>query len=316
LTFAAILFVGSTAAQAQSNRTWVSATGADSGTCTFASPCRTFQYALGWTTNQGQINALSDGDFGVVTVNKSVTIDGTGHLVSINTGNSQNAITFTPSTTGDVLYLRSIQLDGNHQGGTPSAYWTGINFTGTGGALVVQDCSIANFSANGVNVNTTNGGEVYVRDSTLTNNEIRGIVVNNSGSGTAVVSIDNVRLTNNGKYATGTGFEALNGVRGTIRDAIISGSGYAGISVVGTNANPSSINVESSVVHNNGAIGIAVGFGTSANGTVRLSNVDIFDNNGSNYSYAVGQGTVISFGNNRSRGNLAENPPSLTVSQM
>ena len=59
------------------SRTWVSAaSGSDSNPCTRASPCLTFAAALAQTEAGGEIDVLDPGDFGPVTITKSVSIYG------------------------------------------------------------------------------------------------------------------------------------------------------------------------------------------------------------------------------------------------
>ena len=69
-------------------QTWVSATGSDGGSCQFTAPCRTFQYAHSRTTSRGAINVISSGEFGPLTITKSISIvaDGVEALISASTG--------------------------------------------------------------------------------------------------------------------------------------------------------------------------------------------------------------------------------------
>ncbi len=93
LMSAAVLFCSASASATSTLiHTWVSGSGSDSNTCTFASPCLTFQGALTNTSEYGIISAKDAGDFGAVSINKSVTIDGA------NLG----SITFT---SGDGIYI-------------------------------------------------------------------------------------------------------------------------------------------------------------------------------------------------------------------
>ena len=62
--------------QAQAPRTWVSGFGDDANACSRTAPCKTFAGAIGKTAVAGQIHVLDSGDYGAVTITKSVTIDG------------------------------------------------------------------------------------------------------------------------------------------------------------------------------------------------------------------------------------------------
>src|SRR6266545_5040208 len=64
-------------ARALNDHSWVSATG--SGTaCTRTAPCTSFQAAHDATNAGGVISVLDSGDFGAVTINKSLTIRAEG----------------------------------------------------------------------------------------------------------------------------------------------------------------------------------------------------------------------------------------------
>jgi hypothetical protein len=86
------IFSAALLAQAQAPRTWVSSAGDDSNACTPISPCKSFAGALPKTVAGGEINCLTAGGFGPVTINKAVTIDCTGTLGSIYA---------PPGTSGD-----------------------------------------------------------------------------------------------------------------------------------------------------------------------------------------------------------------------
>src|SRR5450432_2266618 len=68
----------STPANAQATRTWVSGVGDDANPCSRTAPCKTFAGAISKTTAAGVISVLDPGGFGVVTITKSMTIDGGG----------------------------------------------------------------------------------------------------------------------------------------------------------------------------------------------------------------------------------------------
>ena len=53
------LFITSSIAQAQIQRTFVSTTGTDAGNCNPNAPCRTFGYAMTQTASGGEIIALT-----------------------------------------------------------------------------------------------------------------------------------------------------------------------------------------------------------------------------------------------------------------
>ena len=298
LSVMALTVLVSSATMAQNNKTWVAQDGDDTSVnCSFTAPCKTFAVAVSKTNNQGEVVAKTGGNFGAVTITQSITINGLGQSTGIQIPNSGNAITITMTNLSDVAHLNGLNLNGMHQGGTPSALFTGIVFNGIG-ALVVENTNVENFSNGGINFSpAAGGGELYVRDSTITNNEFFGIQAASNTSGNAFVSIDETRLTNNGTL-------------GAMRNGIISGSGAAAIAAQPA-AGTSLFNVESTLIHNNNN-GILAGF-AAGTATVRISNTTIVDNTGSGFTYTGGS-NVISMGNNKVTGNPSSNgPPSGVV---
>jgi hypothetical protein len=161
LLFATLtLGIGSTA-YAQATRTWVSGVGDDANPCSRTAPCKTFAGAISKTAAGGEIDVLDDGGFGAVTITKSITIDGGGHLAGILISGATNGVIINAAAT-DVVVLR------------------GLTFTGISGALnavrylaakyvVVEDSSIGGFT-NGINMATTVvNGRMDIRNVQLTN---------------------------------------------------------------------------------------------------------------------------------------------------
>src|SRR5215813_2100820 len=83
LGLALILCLPTTHANAQATRTWISGVGDDVNPCSRTAPCKTFAGAISKTANPGEIDSLDPGGFGIVTITKSVTLDGQGQLASI-----------------------------------------------------------------------------------------------------------------------------------------------------------------------------------------------------------------------------------------
>src|SRR5689334_20032246 len=100
-------------------RTFVSGTGAGVA-CTRAAPCATFSAAHTATDVNGEINCLDAGDFGPLTITKSITIDCAGTAAVIST----SGIGVTINTAGVVVRLRNLMIKGL---GTDSG--PGIKFT-------------------------------------------------------------------------------------------------------------------------------------------------------------------------------------------
>ena len=100
-----------TGAAAALAETWVSNPGTDSGTCALAAPCATFRYAATQTASGGAIHVANSGSYGVVTLNRAVSIlapDGVEATIAVpakGTGITVNA-------GAGVMVLRGIHITG------------------------------------------------------------------------------------------------------------------------------------------------------------------------------------------------------------
>jgi hypothetical protein len=170
-----------TPAFAQATRTWVSGVGDDANPCSRTAPCKTFAGAISKTATGGEINCLDPGGFGGVTITKSIAIicqTGTaGVLVS-----GTNAITVNAPAGAEIL-LYGLDMEG--LANTSSA--AGLNGVQIFSASIVtvQNCSIRNFSQNGINAAVA-GARVMVLDSFIDSNN-GGI--NIGAAGAAVTGI-------------------------------------------------------------------------------------------------------------------------------
>ena len=77
---------------AQATRTWVSGVGDDLNPGSRTAPCLTFAGVISKTAPGGVIDVLDPGDFGPVTVTKSITIDGDAD--GVNPGTAHHAKKF------------------------------------------------------------------------------------------------------------------------------------------------------------------------------------------------------------------------------
>src|SRR5262249_14317293 len=96
-------------------RTWVAAdTGDDTNPCSRDAPCLTFAAALTATLSGGEIDVLTPGDYGPLTITKSVGIrngDGAaGVPITVSSG-----MTIQAGAT-DVVVLSGLTLDGGNAG--------------------------------------------------------------------------------------------------------------------------------------------------------------------------------------------------------
>jgi hypothetical protein len=311
LTFASL-------AHAQATRTWVSgsATAMDSpNTCTRTAPCKTFAYAISQTAAGGEIDALDPGDFGMVVINKAVTIDGTqgGGFASITVAANTLGILINAAAT-DVVTIRNLSINGNG-----SSNSTGIVMTGAG-TVHIENCVVANHGIYGI-LDARQGSVnsvfyLHIKDTVSRNNGAfgGGIVIfpgYPSNSGVFIIaSLTNVRSQDN----NGFGVAAEPGTYASLDHCNITGNRTQGIYALGApggvegNATFASVAVKNSVSSNNGT-----GVSAQNGAIVRISGVQIFDNTtGINLA---GGGSVVSYGNNEINGNTTDGAPSSTIPQ-
>ncbi len=153
-------------AQATSLATYVAATGTDSGACTAAAPCRTFQFAHGQTTAGGIIHVLTPGSYGPVNITKSITILSEAGAASIQSGIAcpGGGRAGVCVSNGNVIRLQGLTIDVNAANQTNGIR---VNF---GSELRVQNTTIRRAGAVGIlfasGVTTS---KLFVSNSTVAN---------------------------------------------------------------------------------------------------------------------------------------------------
>jgi hypothetical protein len=314
-----VLSLGATiAVQAQNSRSWVASTGSDANNCLRATPCATFQGALAKTLAGGEINAVDEGGFGPVTINKAITIDGGTAFAGITAAGTVNGVTITAGNT-DVIVLRRLTING--QSASTPAGANGIRFN-SGAALIVEDCVIENFDDHNINYVPTAGlgaqgpHRLYIRNTSSVNSTNgAGIHTKTVAGDTIVAVIENCSLNNNQSAVM-----AEDGTIITIRNSTASGRvGNTNVAVlpqasfgffVNSDALPVEMNVISSSATNclTGirSIGVAVG-----SAIIRLSDSQVLNNSFGLTNSANGQ--IISFGDNVISGNGVNGAPTSTV---
>ncbi len=273
-------------AHAQATRTWVSGVGDDANPCSLTAPCKTFAGAISKTAPGGEIDALSPGGFGQLTITKAITIDGGGGQIASVLASIGNGIVISAGLN-DVVTLRNLAINGAVGGAN------GIRFL-SGKALHIDHCRIFGFSNDGIDIELPAGGAVSVIDTVSLNNAQNGISVLGSG-GRVSVTIDRSRFEHNGNF----GVLAGDFSRVTVRDSDASENDVGFVALA--NSGDVALNIANSTAGNNAATGIQAG-GGGALSVVRLAGVSIFSNavNG----LVVGtHGSIVSFGNNYNTGN-------------
>jgi hypothetical protein len=295
---AAVLFTLAFAslAHAQAFRTWVSGVGDDLNPCSRTAPCKTFAIAISRTATGGEIDILDSGDYGLLTITKSITVDGLGFLGGVQNGGfngmNVNFDSFAAADTRKSVQIRNLSFQG---GGTASPGLRGIRISGgatiTGGFVSVEHCVFEGSTAapgRGIEDARSAGGKLFVSDSTFQN--LSGTAVSQVIVGGTRVdwTISNVRIFN-----CAFGVAASSGSRVLVANSVISGCTSAGLYDEGPSGT-SEMQVENTVSTNNGT-----GVQASAGGFIALSNTTItFNTTGIS-------GATFSFGNNKIAGNTA-----------
>jgi hypothetical protein len=191
LALAAVLLLGTSVAFAQATRTWISGVGDDENPCSRTAPCLTFAGAIDKTAAGGEISVLDPGDYGSVTITKSITLNGAGKAAGILVS-CLNGITIDAGPA-DIVKLLHLQIDGF---GTAAV---GIQFN-SGAALIVDDVFVQGF-ASGIEVYA---GKTTVGDSLITQSSSIGVNVRGGA-----LALENTILTANNVAAQATGSGTL-----------------------------------------------------------------------------------------------------------
>jgi hypothetical protein len=266
-----------TAAYAQVTRTWVSGTGDDANACSRTAPCRTFIGAMSKTATGGIINCLDPGVFGALPINRSITIDCSQTLGAI-TASGVNGITINAS--GATVILRHLTLDGLIAHGSSGAGLIGISIVDAN-TVVIEDCVVEGFKAQGILDSRTAGGKVLVSNTTVRDNADAGLAAIGSSSGNTTLCVS---VTNLLSKANAFGIAIGTGVQATVERGTFAGNTTAGLEA----------DSGGNLLVNEGSIsGNATGIAPS--GTIVLANSDV----SFNVTGITAGKTVQSYTNNR-----------------
>lgn len=256
-------------AMAQATRTWVSGVGDDANPCSRTAPCKTLAGAISKTATGGEINVLDPGGFGAVTITKSITIDGGGVVGSILSSATNGIIVNAPNS---LVTIRNFSING---AGTTLGI-NGIRILAVK-KIVVENCTVANFSANGIEFsNSTTAADIMINNTSIQN-------------------------TNGGISIAGPGSST-----GSAGFTVIDGCHIQGITTTGINIGSGTATVSNSVVS-----GCSVGVKSNTGATTQLSG-NIITNNATAFQ---GPGQLTSSKNNSVTGNVAQGVTPTVVSQ-
>jgi hypothetical protein len=273
------ILLGNSSAFAQATRTWVSVVGDDANPCSRTAPCKTFAGAISKTAAGGEIDVIDAGGFGVVTITKSITIDGTGALGGIlRPGNA--VIVNAPANA--VVVLRNLSINGAGTG------LDGVKLL-QAGTLHIEGCAISGVTLKGIDIVPATAAQVTVKDTVVRNAVAGGLFVRPAGGFIANVTVENSRFE-----SSLFGIRVEDGGKATVNRSVGSNNVTNGFLAV-SGGGLAEINIESSVAANNGTNGIHTS--GAANAIVRLSNTTV-TNNGTGLNAAPG-GQILSYGSNR-----------------
>lgn len=211
----ACMLSGSTISMAQATRTWVSGVGDDVNPCSRTAPCKTLAGAISKTAAGGEINILDPGGFGAVTITKSITIDGGGIIGSILSSATNGIIVNAP---GAAVTIRNFSINGAGTIlGTNGIRVLAVN------KLLVENCTISNLSANGIDFSSATTSANIVINNTSIQNTVGGISIAGASGSTGSAGftvIDGCHL----QFIQNTGISISSGTA-TVSNSVVSGCG-------------------------------------------------------------------------------------------
>jgi hypothetical protein len=287
--------LGSTAAQAQATRTWVSGVGDDVNPCSRTAPCKTFAGCISKTAAGGEISVLDPGGFGTLTITKSIIVDGGGIFAStLASGATQGFLIniTSPGTTGAIVKLRNLSING---AGTTLGV-DGIRVLNAA-EVTIENCEIANFSGKGINIVPTAACSVAIKNTYITRCGLGAVFASPAATGVAI------NISKSSLNDSSLGFRAENNVKAVLDDCVIAGNTNNAV-VVQPTSGVSKVTVSRCTISDSG------GYGVLANGS--LANVWISNNVIFNNGIGVGvlsSGVITSLGNNNINGNTTDGTP-------
>ncbi len=251
--------------QAATNHTWVAGYGNDGNPCSVTQPCATFTVALSNTNAGGVISVLSPGDFGPLTINQAVTIDG-GAVGGTITSSSGGALIRVQAGPSDTVILRHLSVNG-----LSSNIIDGIDLM-EAGVVMIEDCDIEGITNFGLAVETlTVPINVTIKNTRIVGGSI-GVRIFQTTNHTPldIISMRNVLISG----ASAAGVFTRNGTM-DISDSLITQS------AIGVEADTEAfLNVSNSVISFNATDEEFFPDGSGIGGIFLSNNNTLFGNNG------------------------------------
>ena len=231
-------------------RVFVASYGNDANSCTFGSPCKTFQHAHDAVDAGGEVSAIDSAGFGPIIITKSVTITSPqGVEAGVVPASGGDAIVINPSLSSTVT-LRGLTLEGSGGGLNGIAL-----FSSMPGTLNIIGCVIKDFSGTGISITPSNSGSfgLVITDSYVLNNAANGIEINPQTSNTTVMfGIEKTNVNGNGTSGDNAGL-LFNGSSGFFRGGLSSVNiqlNNIGINFIGGNLAQETLIANSNILFN------------------------------------------------------------------
>ena len=272
----------------QATRTWVSGVGDDANPCSRTAPCKTFQGAISKTATAGEISVLDPAGYGQVTINKSITIDGSGTHGSILSA-STNGITINATASSKVI-LRNIQIDGAGTG------LNGINIVANGaGTVILTGVAILNTNV-GISA-TPNAGatRLVIENTDVLGCSSTGISLVPTAPASVSVSMNHVRVLATGSTPSHHGISLASNTFSYLNDVQAESSAGDGFHLAGAGAIAT---IRGSSFARSGGDGVRLD-ATASNIRIIIDSSISAQNNGAGFR-ATGAGTLYTSGTNRS----------------
>ncbi|PYQ36214.1 MAG: hypothetical protein DMF57_00835 [Acidobacteria bacterium] len=283
---------------AQVARVFLSGTGNDLNDCSDATtPCRSLQGAVNQCPVSGVVIVMATGGYGTANITKSLTINTPSGVVAF----VARTITVNIGST-DKVVIRGLTMNGSVFGDT-----NGIAFT-NGGTLVVENSNISGFGY-GISHSAVNSNLV-VRNCDFRRNLNSGVDAGSAAGGPRVLTVENCRFDKNG-----IGVHVWNGTA-VIKRSVATGNSVVGYSALadGGYANPTTNLLIDDCVSAQNSEGIRVSQYNQATVAIRVTNSTITGNS-TGLSFAVGSGTITSYGTNHLWGNTSDGSFTSTVAR-
>lgn len=292
------LLSGSVAQAALLDRVYVSEVdGKDVPSCgPIQKPCKTFAFSVTQVAARGRVIVLNTGEYGPVTITKSLTIEAPAGVYAEVASIGDDGITVAAAAT-DVVVLRGLTVRGPGDAGI---------IGNTFGSLHIENCVVHGFNNAGIAI--WRAGKAHVKDTTVRHcggGIEPGFAFPNS-TGTIDTLIEHCRVE---RTRVGGAISVGSGAKVTVRDTTLSSNQF-GFSVSAGTGHSAELTVENSLAFDTrasgvpfaGGQGLAVFF-SGGSAIARISNTVLVNNDIGVFHVAE---PIFTFGNNKIHGNTQD----------